>query len=586
MQGSRKRLDPRKIPEKPQPIRGLDMERKPSIGQGRAGVRRKALPTFDPRQGISTSKPIVISNGIGHKTPKSIIEIPRGEMFPPYLIPQHRPPPKPPDKLSKEQEVESSKIEIEENSPFQESIISEVYERPDKSYFQEPIELKDLIDTNNIIQRFLPKQTDIDKILEIISKKVLKGTHLPLTINEIQAGYLNSLYFKDIYLYLAQNRLPVKKAAIKRVEVLAEKYIILDSLLFKLITIPGKEAALLAIPEICADKIIILYHSNLFVGHQGVIKTYLTISDRFYIPNLMHYLKSYIKGCHICQLNRKDKLPERQLQSRINLNYRPLLGLSMDLKVMPKSYKGDRYILCVIDEVTNYIITAPVKQAKSEEIGEILIHSVFAKYCVPDYMIMDLDSAFMSSLMSYLFKKLGIKIKTVAPYNHQSLQAEHGIKSLSNILTKHLTKSGNMWIDYLPFATLAHNMYNSLNLSNYSPYELVFERKLKLLLDLETNPDIKIAATYKEYYEKLEQRLKYLQKVLLDFKMTRLVLLNKDWEYFQYNSGDLVYLISPLTSQLRNASRKIMVKYVRPLVVYKIIVLHNYLLMTLDGKLL
>ena len=85
-------------------------------------------------------------------------------------------------------------------------------------------------------------------------------------------------------------------------------------------------------------------------------------------------------------------------------------------------------------------------------------------------MIMDLDSAFMSSLMNYLFKRLGIKMKTVAPYNHQSLQAEHGIKSLSNILTKNLTKSGEMWTDYLPFATLAHNTYNSPNLSNYSPY--------------------------------------------------------------------------------------------------------------------
>ena len=60
----------------------------------------------------------------------------------------------------------------------------------------------------------MPKQTDIDKILEIIRKKVFKGTHLPLTIKEMQAGYLNSLYFKDIYLYLAQNRLPCKKAAI------------------------------------------------------------------------------------------------------------------------------------------------------------------------------------------------------------------------------------------------------------------------------------------------------------------------------------------------------------------------------------
>ena len=133
-------------------------------------------------------------------------------------------------------------------------------------------------------------------------------------------------------------------------------------------------------------------------------------------------------------------------------------------------------------------------------------------------MIMDFDSAFMSLLMNYLFKRLGIKIKTVVPYNHQSLQAEHDIKSLSNILTKHLTKSGEMWPYYLLFAALAHNTYNSPNLSNYSPYELVFGRKLKLLLDLETDLDIKVSATYKECYEWLEKRLKYLQKVLLDYK--------------------------------------------------------------------
>ena len=178
----------------------------------------------------------------------------------------------------------------------------------------------------------MPKQTDIDKILEIIRKKVLKGTHLPLTIKEIQARYLNSLYFKDIYLHLAQNRLPSKKAAIKKVQTLAEKYILLDSLLFKLTTVPGKETALLAVPEICADKIITLYHSTLFVEHQGVIKTYITISDRFFIPNLMHYLRSYIKGCHICQLNRKDKLLVKQLQTKINLNYRPLSRLVYGFK--------------------------------------------------------------------------------------------------------------------------------------------------------------------------------------------------------------------------------------------------------------
>ena len=74
-----------------------------------------------------------------------------------------------------------------------------------------------------------------------------------------------------------------------------------------------KEATVLAIPKVCADKIITLYHSRLFTGHQGVIKTYLTISDTFFIPNLIHYLCSYIKGCHICQLSCNEKPPARQL---------------------------------------------------------------------------------------------------------------------------------------------------------------------------------------------------------------------------------------------------------------------------------
>ena len=70
-----------------------------------------------------------------------------------------------------------------------------------KSYIEEPMELKDLVDTTKLVQKFLPKQEDIDKILGIIKRKVLKGAHLPLTIKEIQAGYLTSPYFKDIYLY-------------------------------------------------------------------------------------------------------------------------------------------------------------------------------------------------------------------------------------------------------------------------------------------------------------------------------------------------------------------------------------------------
>ena len=115
---------------------------------------------------------------------------------------------------------------------------------------------------------------------------------------------------------------------------------------------------------------------------------------------------------------------------------------------MPRSYKGHKFFLCIIDEATNYLITIMIHQSRSEEIGNALIENVISKYCVPNYIIMDHDSVFMSSLMNYLFKKLYINIKTVAPYNHQSLQAEHGIKSLSTILTKPLMDLGQMWPKY------------------------------------------------------------------------------------------------------------------------------------------
>ena len=201
----------------------------------------------------------------------------------------------------------------------------------------------------------------------------------------------------------------------------------------------------------------------------------------------------------MCQLACNEKPPTRQLQTRINLNYKPSSRLSMDLKVMPRSYKGHKDILHVIDKVTNYLITVPIHQAKSEEIGNTLIENIITKYCIPEYIIMDQNSTLMFSLMNYLFKKLDIKIKTVAPYYHQSRQAEHGIKSLSNILPKHLTNLGQMWPKYLPLAMFAFNTFNTPNLWNHSPYELVVGRKPKLLLNLETTPDIKVSCTFKDY---------------------------------------------------------------------------------------
>ena len=90
---------------------------------------------------------------------------------------------------------------------------------------------------------------DIDRILKVVQRKLLKGTHLLVEIKEIQAGYLHSSYFKDLYLYLSQNKLPSSRLVLKRTETPAEKYTLLGLLLFKIT--PEKEMAVPVVPEMC-----------------------------------------------------------------------------------------------------------------------------------------------------------------------------------------------------------------------------------------------------------------------------------------------------------------------------------------------
>ena len=180
-----------------------------------------------------------------------------------------------------------------------------------------------------------------------------------MTVKEIQAGYLVISYFKDIYLYLAQNNLPSNKTAIKKVEPLAEKYILLDSLSFKIVSNPHQRSHSISYTSS------IYSQSNHCILFNFICRTSESNQDIFndkqliFIPNLIHNLHLYIKGCNICQLPCNEKPPTRQLQTRFNLNYRPLSKLSMDLKVMPRSHKGHKYILCIIDEVTNYLFMVP-----------------------------------------------------------------------------------------------------------------------------------------------------------------------------------------------------------------------------------
>ena len=210
--------------QKPQIQKKQVDNNRPKLGRGRAGMQCKhPQPVADPlvsankspkipanqKVTIDSTKFPVLNQLITHKaetiTTRQVQDKNREQPCQPD--PYFRPPPRPPSNLLPESlktnivTKMNIDVDFEENSPHQEGIISELYQRPNKTYFHELKDLESLVNTSNLVQKFLPKQADIDKILKINQCKVLKVSHLLVTVKEIQVGYLNSLYFKEIYLY-------------------------------------------------------------------------------------------------------------------------------------------------------------------------------------------------------------------------------------------------------------------------------------------------------------------------------------------------------------------------------------------------
>ena len=217
--GVRKKLDPNIRPEKQHALPKKGVTERLHIVQGRAVLRRKPEADHITQSSDVTRRILEKSKIATGKTnnPQHISATHDGginndKSFPPDVpllsYPLHEPLQKKQNITSLNDQKTKINLDIEENSLFQEGVILELIQRPDKSFFQNPRKLKDVINTDNLIHKFLPKQGDIDKILHVTQRKVLKNTHLPIEIKEIQASYLHSPYFKDLYQYLLQNKLP------------------------------------------------------------------------------------------------------------------------------------------------------------------------------------------------------------------------------------------------------------------------------------------------------------------------------------------------------------------------------------------
>ena len=173
----------------------------------------------------------------------------------------------------------------------EEEILDPEVRAPNEEDFIKPPPLEELVDPTKIKQTFIPRQGELMKLLKQINTRILQSTHLVNDLRDLKAAYLTSPHFRDIYIYLTQNKVTLNRLAARRIEINSRNYMLLDGLLFKILDMGAEvPTTVLCIPTSKAHVLMEYYHSSIMGGHTGITKCFQTISKRFYCPNLAEQL--------------------------------------------------------------------------------------------------------------------------------------------------------------------------------------------------------------------------------------------------------------------------------------------------------
>ena len=161
-----------------------------------------------------------------------------------------------------------------------------MFRPPQLADFVLPPTLSEVNKGKTLVAKRMPKQSEIDRLMKHINKKILRDTRYPESLKDLEAAYTSSAAFRDIYNYLRYNRLPTTKQAAKRIEHLSQDYYVLGKLLFRRIMHKSSPDPIpvLCIPPSRFDNILDYYHDTMVGGHQGMTKTLKTLSEKFFTP--------------------------------------------------------------------------------------------------------------------------------------------------------------------------------------------------------------------------------------------------------------------------------------------------------------
>ena len=191
----------------------------------------------------------------------------------------------------------------------------------------------------------------------------------------------------------------------------------------------------------------------------------------------------------------------KPVYGRIPIDYAPMQDLSIDIKHMPTTFGGYQYLLVITCDQTNFTIVTPLRSRDAQLVAKALIYQVIYLFGPPRQIICDEAAEFTSHIIQTILHMLNCKLKVISPYNHGSSKVEKQIKTVSDIIVKHLWDKGQMWPLFMTTATFASGALNG-----FSPFQLVFVHDPPDLTILSFPKIDTIPVTYGEYHNLLLAR--------------------------------------------------------------------------------
>lgn len=217
-------------------------------------------------------------------------------------------------------------------------------------------------------------------------------------------------------------------------------------------------------------------------GHLGREKTRQRIVRKFYWPSMMRDIKSYCSECSECQRigGRKTKVPLIPLP----IIGEPFKRIAMDIVgLLPRTKKGNRYILVVSDYATRYPEAIALRRVTADKVAEELV-TLFSRHGIPEEILTDQGTNFTSSLLRELYRMIGVKAIRTSPYHPQTDGlVERFNQTLKTMLKKTLAGEKRQWDTMLPYVLFAYREVPQATVG-FSPFELLLGREVRGLMDV------------------------------------------------------------------------------------------------------